>query len=84
MAELEVLQIDDDVMERLQRRALQHGRTAEEEVCEILRDAVKSEGDCTPIGLGTRLAETFRGVAIEEDEIQELRGYPVEPIEFDP
>jgi plasmid stability protein len=82
MDELEVLQNDDDVMEKLQRRAHQNDRTAEEEVCEILRDAVKSEGD-TPVGLGTRLANTFRGVGIEE-EIEELRGYPVEPIEFDP
>ena len=82
MSELDVLQIDDDVMEKLQQRAQQHGRTAEEEACEILRDAVKSE-DNKPIGLGTRLAETFRGVGIE-DEIEELRGYPVEPMEFDP
>ncbi|HEX7677458.1 MAG TPA: toxin-antitoxin system [Thermoanaerobaculia bacterium] len=82
MDELEVLQIDDDLMEKLQQRAHQDGRTAEEEVCEILRDAVKSEGD-TPIGLGTRLAARFRGIGLKE-EIPELRGYPVEPIEFDP
>jgi len=54
----------------------------EEEVREILRDAVKSE-DGAPLGLGSRLAATFRGVGIEE-EIHELRGYPVVPIEFGP
>ncbi|HEX9459973.1 MAG TPA: toxin-antitoxin system [Thermoanaerobaculia bacterium] len=82
MSELDVLQIDDDVMEKLQRRAHQNGRTAEEEVCEILRDAVKSESDRS-VGLGTRLAARFRGIGLKE-EIPELRGYPVEPIEFDP
>ena len=49
---------------------------------EILRDAVKSE-DGAPVGLGTRLAAIFHGVGIDE-EIAELRGYPVVPIELDP
>ena len=82
MAQLLVRQLDDDVKEKLQQRARSHGRSTEEEVREILRNAVRSEGGPT-IGLGTRLAAIFRGVGIEE-EIPELRGYPVEPIEFDP
>ncbi len=81
MAQLLVRQLDDDVKEKLQKRARSHGRSTEEEVREILRDAVKSEGR-TPVGLGTQLAAIFHGVGIDE-EIQELRGYPVEPIEFD-
>jgi plasmid stability protein len=79
MAQL-AIQIDDDVMEKLQLRAHRHGRSTEKEVREILRNAVKSE-DATPIGLGTLLTETFRGVGIEE-EIPELRGYPVKPIKL--
>ena len=82
MAQLLVRQLDDDVKEKLQQRARNHGRSTEEEVREILRNAVRSEGG-PPIGLGTRLAAIFHGVGIEE-EIPELRGYPVEPIEFDP
>ena len=79
MAQL-VVQLDDDVMERLERRARRNGRSTEEEVREILRNAVKNEGEL--VGLGTRLAATFHGVGIDE-EIAELRGYLFEPIEFE-
>ncbi|HXH40405.1 MAG TPA: Arc family DNA-binding protein [Thermoanaerobaculia bacterium] len=82
MAQLLVRQLDDDVKEKLQQRARSHGRSTEEEVREILRNAVKGDGG-TPVGLGTRLAARFRGIGIDE-EIPELRGYPVIPIEFDP
>jgi antitoxin FitA len=82
MAQLLVRQIEDDVKEKLQKRARRHGRSTEEEVREILRNAVKSEGG-TPMGLGSRLAARFRGIGIDE-EIPELRGHPVIPIEFDP
>ena len=80
MAQIRV-RLDDDVMEKLQQGAQRNGRSIEEEVREILRDAVKSE-ERSPVGLGSRLAATFRGVDIEE-EIQELRGYPVVPIDLD-
>lgn len=90
MARLVIRQLDDDVKEKLELRARHNGRSTEEEVREILRDAVKSEGGIpvksegsTPVGLGTRLAATFRGIGLDE-EIPELRGYPVIPIEFDP
>jgi plasmid stability protein len=82
MAQLLVRQLDDEVKEKLQRRARSHGRSTEEEVREILSNAVRSEGG-TPVGLGTRLAAIFHGVGIDE-EIPELRGHPFEPIEFDP
>lgn len=82
MAQLLVRQLDDDVKEKLQERARRHGHSTAEEVREILRNAVKSEGSI-PMGLGSRLAARFRGIGLEE-EIPELRGYPVEPIEFDP
>lgn len=81
MTELLVDEIEDDVLEKLQKRARSHGRSTEEEVREILRDAVKTEERLTE-GLGSRLAATFRGVGIDE-EIQELRGYPAEPIDLD-
>jgi len=82
MSDLLVDEIEDEVLEKLRERARCHGRSTEEEVREILRNAVVNESDA-PMGLGTQLAEIFRGVCIDED-IPELRGYPVVPIEFDP
>jgi plasmid stability protein len=82
MAQLLVRQLDEDVKKKLQKRARRHGRSTEEEVREILRNAVTSE-NVAPVGLGTQLAEIFHGVGIDE-EIPELRGYPFEPFEFDP
>jgi antitoxin FitA len=82
MARLLIRQLDDDVKEKLELRARRNGRSTEEEVREILRDAVESESGA-PMGLGSRFAARFRGIGIDE-EIPELRGYPVIPIEFDP
>jgi plasmid stability protein len=77
-----VIKLDHDLIEKLRQSASSHDRSIDEEVREILRDSVTSEGG-TPVGLGTQLAAIFHGVGIDE-EISELRGYPVEPIEFDP
>jgi plasmid stability protein len=79
MAELRI-DIEDDVLEKLQLRAYRNGGTTEQEVIEILRDAVKND-DVKSVGLGTRLAARFHGIGLEED-IPELRGYPVEPIKL--
>ena len=81
MAQLVVRQLDDDVKAKLQRRARRHGRSTEEEVREILRNAVKDEGNPRP-GLGSRLAARFARFRLGQD-IPELRGHPVEPAEFD-
>jgi plasmid stability protein len=81
MAQLIVRNLDDAVKRKLQRRASRHGRSMEEEVRDILRDAVKDEG-LRRKGLGTAIAERFKGIGLEED-IPELRGYPVEPFRFD-
>lgn len=43
MAQMVVRNLDDDVKLKLPQRAKQHGRSTEEEVREILRDAVRSE-----------------------------------------
>lgn len=81
MAQLVVRNIEDDVKERLQRRAKKHGCSLEELVRDILRDAAK---DTRPTGgLGSEIAALFRGKGFREGEIQELRGYPVKPAQFD-
>jgi plasmid stability protein len=43
VAQLGVRNLDDDVKAKLQQRAIQHGRSTEEEVREILRNAVWDE-----------------------------------------
>jgi plasmid stability protein len=76
-----VIKLDHDLIEKLRRSASSHDRSIDEEVREILRDAVESE-KVKPVGLGTRLAARFRGIGLEE-EIPELRGCPAEPADFD-
>ncbi len=77
MAQLIVRNLEDDVKTKLQRRARRHGRSTEEEVRVILRDAVK--GDFTARqGLGSRIAARFTGIGLDED-FPELRGYPARP-----
>lgn len=80
MAQLLVRNLDDDVKVKLQRRARRHGRSTEEEVRDILRNAVKDENGPRP-GLGSRLAARFAGVGLAED-VPELRGQPPRPADF--
>ncbi len=81
MAQILIRQLEDDVKAKLQRRARQHGRSTEEEVRDILRNAVRDEGQ-PPAKLGSRIAARFAKVGLEEDII-ELRGQLVRPAEFD-
>ncbi|HVT05408.1 MAG TPA: Arc family DNA-binding protein [Thermoanaerobaculia bacterium] len=81
MAQLVVRQLDDDVKARLQRRARLHGRSMEEEVREILRNAVRGEGGVR-VALGSRLAARFARLGLTKD-IPDLRGQPVQPAEFE-
>jgi plasmid stability protein len=77
MAQILVRDIEDDVKERLRKRAARHGRSMEAEVRDILRDAVK--GDEAPKqGLGTEIAALFKGIGLRPgEEIEELRGYTI-------
>lgn len=80
MAQLVVRNLDDDVKVKLQRRARRHGRSTEEEVRDILRNAVRHED--APAGpLGTRLKERFAAIGLDAD-IPELRGQPARPADF--
>lgn len=83
MAQILVRQIEDDVKEKLQRRARQHGRSTEEEVREILRNAVRDEAGAPP-KLGSWIAAQFAGLGLKPGEISELRGHPVQPAQFEP
>jgi antitoxin FitA len=81
MAQILIRQLDEDVKARLQRRARQHGRSTEEEVREILRNAVRDD-EQPPAKLGSRIAARFAKVGLEEP-IAELRGHSVDPARFD-
>jgi plasmid stability protein len=66
MAQLVVRNIEDELKERLRRRAKQHGRSMEAEVRDILRNALRHEGR-VEAGLGTRLARRFKGIGLRRD-----------------
>ena len=76
MGQLVVRNLEDDVKTRLRRRAARRGRSMEEEVRDILRDAVKNEEASLIGGLGTAIAARFRGAGLESD-IPELRGHKI-------
>lgn len=82
MAQLLVRNLDDDVKEKLQRRARRHGHSTAEEVREILRNAVRDENGPRP-PLGSRLAQRFAPLGLDE-EIPELRGQPARPAGLEP
>ena len=80
MAQPVVRNLDNDVKAKLQQRARQHGRSTEEEVREILRNAVWDEPQKTE-PLGKRLRALFADIGLEED-IPEWRGQPAKPAAF--
>jgi plasmid stability protein len=81
VAQILIRQLEDDVKAKLQRRARQHGRSTEEEVRDILRNAVRDESQ-PPAKLGSQIVARFANVGLDED-IAELRGQPVRPAQFD-
>lgn len=81
MAQLVVRNIEAAVKARLQRRARQNRRSMEEEVRDILRDAVKEEAP-PDRGLGTEIASLFAKSGLEA-EIPEFRGHEIKPLRFD-
>jgi plasmid stability protein len=83
MAQLIVRNLEDDVRDKLRAMATTHGRSMEEEVREILREAALRAPLDTGVGLGTRLAERFRGWGLDA-EMEELRGQPARPADLEP
>jgi antitoxin FitA len=81
VAQLVVRNIENAVKARLQRRARRNGRSMEEEVRDILRNAAKDE-DVPAGGLGTEISALFAKAGLESD-IPELRGYEIKPPSFE-
>jgi plasmid stability protein len=78
---MRIVDLEEELKVRLQRRAARHGRSMEEEVRAILRDALK-EDDSPAGGLGTEIASLFTRIGLEAD-IPELRGHIITPVTFD-
>jgi plasmid stability protein len=81
MAQLVVRNIENAVKARLQRRARRNGRSMEEEIRDILRNAAIEEPRATG-GLGKEIAGLFSKVGLEAD-IPELRGHTIKRFDFE-
>ena len=81
MAQMVVRNLEQSVKTRLQRRAKRNGRSMEEEVRDILRNAANEPGKPSG-GLGSEIAALVRGTGLKF-EIEEFRGHPVKPATFD-
>ena len=81
MAQLIVRNLDDDVATRLKRRAKRTGRSMEDEVRHILRNATKQESR-TVRKLGSRIAARFKKLGLALD-VPEVRTGPARPVDFD-
>jgi plasmid stability protein len=73
VAQIIVRNLEDAVKTRLKRRAAQHGNSLEEEVRNILRDAVKEKNQ-HPGKLGSRIAARFSKAGLTAD-LPELHGH---------
>ena len=80
MASITIRNLDDDVQTRLRVRAAEHGRSTEEEVRTILREAVDA-GKATPKDLAAFTRECFAPLGGVELDIPP-RGPMREPPDF--
>jgi len=82
MAQVVVRDIEEAVKLRLKRLAERHGRSMEEEIRHILRNAAKDSG--RPIAkIGSRIAARFSGKGLKSD-LPELRGQAARPADLEP
>lgn len=81
MAQFVVRHVEDDVAARLKRRAKRHGRSMEDEIRHILRNAAKDEHRAVR-KLGSRMAARFQTAGLTED-LPEWRGQPARGADFD-
>ncbi len=81
MAQFIVRNLEEDVKARLKRRAEHHGRSMEEEIRHILRNAVKEQNQQVS-RLGSRIAARFAKAGLTAD-LPELHGQLPRSAEFD-
>jgi plasmid stability protein len=81
MAQVVVRSLEEDIKSGLKRRARRHGHSMEEEIRQILRDAVKQEGRGVR-RLGSRISARFSRLGLPA-KLPELRGAPARSARFD-
>jgi plasmid stability protein len=81
MAQFVIENLEDDLRDKLQILARDHGHSVVDEIHNILREAVVTQHNSRP-ELGSRIARCFAGQGLTE-EIPELRGQPVNLQSFD-
>ena len=82
MAQVVVRNIEDDVKAGLKLRARRHGWSMEEEVRQILRQAISEEGRAKQRpGMGSRIVARFTDAGLDAP-LPELRGQTVAPMDF--
>lgn len=77
MANLTIRNLDDEVKDRLRIEAARHGRSMEEEVRHILRQAVAPPA--REQGLGSRIVDRFRALGGCELPLPERQELPRSP-----
>jgi plasmid stability protein len=83
MAQLIVRNLDDSVKMKLSQRARKNGHSTEEEVRDILRNAVGKDGGRASMPLGARFKARFSKIGLTR-EIPELRGQQARPANLVP
>ncbi len=82
MAQFVVRDLEEEVKVRLKRRAELNGRSMEDEIRHILRNAAKDSS--RPVKkLGSRIAQRFSGAGLAVD-LPELHGQTVRPVDLEP
>jgi len=81
VAQFVVRHLEDDVAQKLKKRAKRHARSMEDEVRHILRNAVH-DGPPEVGKLGSRIAQRFRRSGLTTD-LPEWRGRAVGAADFD-
>lgn len=80
MAQILVRNINDDIKDRLRKRAIRHGTSMEAEVRSILANALKPQKSTTG-SLGTAIADRFSTIGLDTP-LPELRGQVISPVAF--
>lgn len=81
MAQFTVRNLEEDVKQRLKKRASRHGTSLEDEVRQILRNAVKEEGRAKA-GLGSRISARFSRASLDVS-LPELKGEEAQAADFE-
>lgn len=78
MGSITIRQLDDELKERLRRRAALHGRSMEDEVRELLRTSLSNE-DAEPENLAERIRSRFEPLGGVELDLPERESVPEPP-----